>query len=149
MAFRRDPRPVGGVGDGDDPAPVGERNGKQRDYEIKLGKSKTGDPQIGVYLLEQYGGPMEIKFELDHVGGPSAGLAFALSIYDKLTPLEYLDFVAGLWGVPRAVAQERGLGLLEGLGLGPQMHTRCEGLSKRYRDVFDRMVAVDVKIAFA
>ena len=23
-------------------------------------------------------------------------------IYDKLSPLEYLDFIAGLWGVPHA-----------------------------------------------
>ena len=26
-------------------------------------------------------------------------------IYDKLTPLEYLEFVAGLWGIDPAVSQ--------------------------------------------
>ncbi len=28
-------------------------------------------------------------------------------IYDKLTPLEYLDFVAGLWGVDASHAEAR------------------------------------------
>ena len=27
-------------------------------------------------------------------------------IYDKLTPLEYLEFVAGLWGIDPALAQK-------------------------------------------
>ena len=31
-------------------------------------------------------------------------------IYDKLTPLEYLEFVAGLWNVDPSVAQARAVG---------------------------------------
>src|SRR5579864_7366920 len=38
-------------------------------------------------------------------------------IYDKLTPLEYLEFVAGLWGVAPAPAQASARQLLSSLGL--------------------------------
>jgi ABC-2 type transport system ATP-binding protein len=54
-------------------------------------------------------------------------------IYDKLTPLEYLEFVAGLWGVAAREAQARAHELIEWLGLRPQAQQRCEGLSKGMR----------------
>ena len=54
-------------------------------------------------------------------------------IYDKLTPFEYLEFVAGLWGIQTAVAQARANDLIGWLGLGPHAHSRCEGFSKGMR----------------
>src|ERR1700742_2826484 len=51
-------------------------------------------------------------------------------IYDKLTPLEYLEFVAGLWGVDPSAAERSAQELLVSLGLEPNMHERCEGFSK-------------------
>src|ERR1700686_3033320 len=54
-------------------------------------------------------------------------------IYDKLTPYEYLEFVAGLWGIDGAVAQERAQELLSWLDLPPHAHERCEGFSKGMR----------------
>jgi ABC-2 type transport system ATP-binding protein len=54
-------------------------------------------------------------------------------IYDKLTPLEYLAFVAGLWRVDAAVAEARANELLEWLELSGQAHQRCEGFSKGMR----------------
>ena len=54
-------------------------------------------------------------------------------IYDKLTPFEYLEFVAGLWGIDPAVAQSSAHELLVSLGLEPQLHERCEGFSKGMR----------------
>ncbi len=54
-------------------------------------------------------------------------------IYDKLTPLEYLEFVAGLWGIAADVAEARTLELLELLGLSAQANTWCQGLSKGMR----------------
>jgi ABC-2 type transport system ATP-binding protein len=54
-------------------------------------------------------------------------------IYDKLTPLEYLEFVAGLWGVEAREAQARAHELIGWLGLGAQATQRCEGLSKGMR----------------
>jgi ABC-2 type transport system ATP-binding protein len=54
-------------------------------------------------------------------------------IYDKLTPLEYLEFVAGLWGIDPAVAEPSARELLISLGLEPNMNERCEGFSKGMR----------------
>lgn len=54
-------------------------------------------------------------------------------IYDKLTPMEYLEFVGGLWGVDAPVAERRARDLIGWLGLEPQAHTRCEGFSKGMR----------------
>ena len=54
-------------------------------------------------------------------------------IYDKLTPLEYLEFVAGLWGIEPALAEERTQELLSWLDLAPHAHERCEGFSKGMR----------------
>src|SRR3954465_5643572 len=54
-------------------------------------------------------------------------------IYDKLTPYEYLEFVAGLWGIEGGLAARRAGELIEVLGLGPQAHARCEGFSKGMR----------------
>jgi ABC-2 type transport system ATP-binding protein len=54
-------------------------------------------------------------------------------IYDKLTPREYLEFVAGLWGIAPAVAETRAQDLLSWLDLAPHAHERCEGFSKGMR----------------
>src|ERR1700744_4337391 len=51
-------------------------------------------------------------------------------IYDKLTPLEYLEFVAGLWGIDPAISESSARDLLVSLGLEPHLYERCEGFSK-------------------
>jgi ABC-2 type transport system ATP-binding protein len=54
-------------------------------------------------------------------------------IYDKLTPLEYLEFVAGLWGCDPLHSERSARDLLRSLGLEPHQHERCERLSKGMR----------------
>ncbi len=54
-------------------------------------------------------------------------------IYDKLTPREYLEFIAGLWGIEPAVAEDRAQELLSWLELAPHGDERCEGFSKGMR----------------
>ena len=54
-------------------------------------------------------------------------------IYDKLTPFEYLEFIAGLWSVDAGVAETRARDLLSWLGLAEHAHERCEGFSKGMR----------------
>ena len=54
-------------------------------------------------------------------------------IYDKLTPFEYLEFVAGLWSIDAATAEARARGLIDWLGLGPHAHERCQSFSKGMR----------------
>jgi ABC-2 type transport system ATP-binding protein len=54
-------------------------------------------------------------------------------IYDKLTPFEYLEFVAGLWNVEPAVAATRARDLIGWLGLEKFAHQRCEPFSRGMR----------------
>ena len=54
-------------------------------------------------------------------------------IYDKLTPLEYLEFVARLWSVEARVAEQRAQVLVDWLGLAAHAQERCESLSKGMR----------------
>ncbi len=54
-------------------------------------------------------------------------------LYDKLTPLEYMEFVAGLWAVPPGLAVQRAEDLLRRLGLWPHRDERCEGFSRGMR----------------
>jgi ABC-2 type transport system ATP-binding protein len=54
-------------------------------------------------------------------------------IYDKLTPLEYLEFVSGLWGMDGAAAGRAAGELIDWLGLSPHADERCEGFSRGMR----------------
>ena len=54
-------------------------------------------------------------------------------IYDKLTPFEYLEFVAGLWRIESKPAEARARELIGWLGLEPHAHERCEGFSRGMR----------------
>ena len=51
-------------------------------------------------------------------------------VYDRLTPLEYLDFVAGLWQVDAARARQSAHDLISWLGLAPHANELCGGFSK-------------------
>ena len=76
---------------------------------------------------------------IDALANPTAAKRIAAwisdepMIYDKLTPFEYLEFVAGLWSIDAATAQTRAQDLIDWLGLGPHAHERCEGFSKGMR----------------
>ncbi len=54
-------------------------------------------------------------------------------VYDKLTPLEYLEFVAGLWSMEADLARFKADTLLESFGLAPHCNERCGGFSKGMR----------------
>ncbi|MEL6298579.1 MAG: ABC transporter ATP-binding protein [Pseudomonadota bacterium] len=54
-------------------------------------------------------------------------------IYDKLTPAEYLAFVAGLWGIAPEDAKARADDLFGWLGLEDVRDQRCQGFSKGMR----------------
>lgn len=62
------------------------RADKTLTVDVKLGEMEDGNPRIGIVLYTEYSGPMDIQVRLENVGGPSAGLAFTLAIYDKFTP---------------------------------------------------------------
>lgn len=54
-------------------------------------------------------------------------------VYDKLTPLEYLEFVAGLWSMDPDLARFKADTLLESFGLAAHSNERCGGFSKGMR----------------
>ena len=51
-------------------------------------------------------------------------------VYDRLTPLEYLEFVAGLWRIDAKTAARRSHELLDWLGLAPHANALCGSFSK-------------------
>jgi ABC-2 type transport system ATP-binding protein len=51
-------------------------------------------------------------------------------LYGKLKPFEYLEFVAGLWGVGAKEAEERARSLLDWLDLTQHAHELTEGFSR-------------------
>jgi len=51
-------------------------------------------------------------------------------VYDRLTPLEYLDFVAGLWQVQPDRARRNAEDLVRMLGLSAHANELCGGFSK-------------------
>lgn len=51
-------------------------------------------------------------------------------VYDRLTPLEYLEFVAGLWQIDARAAEAKSHELLGWLGLAPHANDLCGSFSK-------------------
>ncbi|KKB10111.1 ABC transporter [Devosia chinhatensis] len=51
-------------------------------------------------------------------------------VYDRLTPLEYLEFVSGLWQVDPDHARRSAHALIDWLGLAPHANELCGGFSK-------------------
>jgi Lon-like protease len=53
---------------------------------VRVGtKESAGQPRVGVQVTQQYKFPFTVKFSVGDIGGPSAGMMFALGIIDKLT----------------------------------------------------------------
>jgi ABC-2 type transport system ATP-binding protein len=102
------------------------------------GAGKTTTLRMVAGLLRPDAGAVSI-FGIDALQNPVAAkqvMAWVSDepmIYDKLTPLEYLEFVAGLWGIAPSVSEPVAEGLLASLGLEPHRHERCEGFSKGMR----------------
>ena len=60
-------------------------------------KTSGGTAVIGVQVQEQYKFPFNVRITVGDIGGPSAGMMFALGIIDMLTPLNLTGgkFIAG------------------------------------------------------
>ena len=99
------------------------------------GAGKTTTLRMIAGLLAPDSGGVEV-FGVDALGDPVAAKQIVAwlpdepMIYDKLTPLEYLEFVAGLWSVPPEVAEPEAEALLRRLELWEHRSQRCEGFSR-------------------
>ena len=102
------------------------------------GAGKTTTLRMVAGLLRPDAGAVQI-FGIDALANPTAAkqvMAWVSDepmIYDKLTPLEYLEFVAGLWGIEPKTSQNTAHDLLISLGLEAHLNERCEGFSKGMR----------------
>ncbi len=66
--------------------------GKTRDEEIRLVRQPCGgstEPLVGVSMIDDF--PFDVSIRSGDVGGPSAGLMWALGLYDALTPGDLTD----------------------------------------------------------
>jgi len=75
------------------------RDGAEQRVSLKLAPAPD-DPEravIGVTLTDRYDFPIDVDISVGDIGGPSAGLMFALGIYDLLTPGDLTGgkFIAG------------------------------------------------------
>ena len=72
------------------------RDGKTMELSVRT-KEVSGRPVMGVEVIEQYKFPFSVKISVGDIGGPSAGMMFALGIIDKLTSdnLTGGKFIAG------------------------------------------------------
>ena len=99
------------------------------------GAGKTTTLRMVAGLTQPDSGDVAI-FGVDAREDPAAAkalLAWApdeAMIYDKLSPLEYLEFVAGLWNIEPKAAKAKAEQLLETLGLTSEARRRCEGFSR-------------------
>ncbi|WP_396125310.1 PDZ domain-containing protein [Arthrobacter sp. CJ23] len=65
---------------------VVDRNGTPITETITPGKGTSGRYVLGVLLGYDFTFPFDVSISLDNVGGPSAGMMFALGIMDTVTP---------------------------------------------------------------
>lgn len=61
-----------------------ERDGESADVSLTP-KEVDGTPTIGVVMGLDYRFPFDVEYNVEGIGGPSAGLVFALTIIDELT----------------------------------------------------------------
>jgi len=99
------------------------------------GAGKTTTLRLVTGLLAPDAGSIEV-LGIDLASAPAAAKAKMAylpdepMLYGKLKPFEYLEFVAGLWGVRAEEAEPRARELLDWLGLSPHAHELTEGFSR-------------------
>lgn len=115
-----------------------ERGGEDVDLEV-VSAPKPDEPEVpyvGITVGVNYRAEFPIRFTLEDIGGPSAGMMFALAIVDKLTPddlaagghvagtgtIDPTGAVGAIGGIRQKLAGARGAGAT--LFLMPDVH--CE-----------------------
>lgn len=84
---------------GDELAVEIARGDETRQVRITLGENphEKGEPMMGILMTSEPAGEVTVNYNLNDVGGPSAGMIFSLAVIDKLSPgqLNHGKFVAG------------------------------------------------------
>jgi ABC-2 type transport system ATP-binding protein len=90
--------------------------GKTTTLRMVVGLLRPDSGSISVLGIDALADPLAAKQVIAWVSDEPM-------IYDRLTPLEYLEFVAGLWGIDADVAQARAHDLVTWLGLAREANT--------------------------
>jgi PDZ domain-containing protein len=94
---------------------------------VELTTAAAGDddpPRLGLAVTYEVDAPFELSIDLDRIGGPSAGLVFALGIIDKLEPedltggeviagtgsIDEQGTVGAIGGIPQKLVAARAIG---------------------------------------
>ena len=97
--------------------------GKTTTLRMVTGLTRPDQGAIRIFGIDALADPIAAK-------AVTAWLPDEPMLYDKLTPSEYLGFVAGLWRIPPAEAAPEAERLLKWLELWDSRDTRCEGFSR-------------------
>ena len=97
--------------------------GKTTTLRMVAGLLRADEGAVKICGIDAFTDPIEAKRVLAWV--PDEPM-----IYDKLTPLEYLEFISGLWSMDTDTARFKADTLLEQFGLADHADERCGGFSK-------------------
>lgn len=97
--------------------------GKTTTLRMVTGLTRPDAGRIEIYGIDTQRRPLDAK-------AITAWLPDDPMLYDKLSPAEYLGFIAGLWRIPPAEAAPEAERLLKWLELWNVRDTRCEGFSR-------------------
>lgn len=114
------------AGNGEPVTVVVDRSGSRIPATITPSMSPAGRFILGVILQYKFTFPFDVEISLDEVGGPSAGMMFALGIIDTITPGELTGgtHVAGTG----TISPDGGVGPIG--GISQKMHgARAAGAS--------------------
>ncbi|MCR4282626.1 MAG: ABC transporter ATP-binding protein [Bauldia sp.] len=100
--------------------------GKTTTLRMVVGLLRPDQGSISVFGIDALKDPIAAKRRMAWVSDEPM-------IYDKLTPIEYLAFVAGLWAIDAAAAERSARELIDWLGLAPHADERCDGFSRGMR----------------
>jgi len=90
------------------------RDGAAGTTTITAVRDDSGVPRVGIQIEQKQPSPIKIKISLNDVGGPSAGLMFALGIIDKVQPA---DLTGGLHIAGTGTIDDDGaVGAIGGIG---------------------------------
>lgn len=64
------------------------RDGVAAVAALATAAGEDGSPRLGVVIEHRQPAPFDVKFDLDRIGGPSAGLMFTLGVIDKIDPVD-------------------------------------------------------------
>lgn len=97
--------------------------GKTTTVKILIGMLPDFEGEVSVFGTDVAENPIEVKKRIGYVPETAA-------LYDTLTPIEYLNFIGQIYGIPSADCQLRSTKMLKLFGLEANANMRMNSFSK-------------------